>query len=98
MRVAVLWPKPRRGRIEDAARDPAAHPDASDGLAFLENEGMSVHVEDPYGGFLNPLARTHEVFCGLDPARALRVALRRPRYDAVLSIGASSAWFTKRFV
>jgi glycosyltransferase involved in cell wall biosynthesis len=98
MRVALLWPKPRRARIETAANDPAAHPDGSDGLLFLESEDFTVRVEDPNGLLLNPLARTHEVFSGLDPLRALRVARRRPPYDAILSIGASSAWFTQRFV
>jgi glycosyltransferase involved in cell wall biosynthesis len=97
MRIAVLWPRPRRPRIEAAARDPAAHPDASDGLLFLEQEGFSVSVEDPNGVLLNPLARSHEVFCGMDPVRAWRVARRRPPYDAIVSIGASSAWFTQRF-
>jgi glycosyltransferase involved in cell wall biosynthesis len=94
MRVAVLWPRPRRPRIDAAARDPALHPDPSDGLQFLEAEGFSVAIEDPYPVPLNPFARTHEVFSGLDPLRAVRVALRG--YDAVLAIGASSAWCTDR--
>lgn len=98
MRVAALWPRPRRERIDAALRDPAVHPDSSDALLFLEPEGFTVTVEDPYRFPLNPLARSHEVFCGLDPLRALRVALRRPRYDAALAIGASSAWFTERFL
>ena len=98
MRVAVLWPRPRRARIEAAARDPGSHPDASDGLLGLAAEGFSIVVEDPYPIPLNPLARSHEIFCGLDPLRSLRVALRRPGYDAVLAIGASSAGWTQRFL
>jgi glycosyltransferase involved in cell wall biosynthesis len=98
MRVAVLWPKPRRGRIDAAAREPASHPDPSDGLCHLEREGIAVAIEDPHRFPLNPLARAHEVFCGLDPLRALRVARRRPPYDAVIAIGSSSAWFTDRFL
>jgi glycosyltransferase involved in cell wall biosynthesis len=97
MRIAVLWPRPRRERVEAAERDPESHPDASDGLLFLREEGFSVRIEDPNGLLLNPLGRTHEVFSGMDPVRALRVALRRPRYDAAISVGASSAWFMQRF-
>lgn len=98
MRVAVLWPRPRRPRIHAAEADPAAHPDASDGLRFLEGEGVEVGIEDPNGFWLNPLANRHEIFCGLDPLRAWRVARARPPYDAAIAVGASSAWFTQRLL
>jgi glycosyltransferase involved in cell wall biosynthesis len=64
----------------------------SDALTYLEDEGFQVSVEDSLGLPWNPLARMHEFYSGLDPLRAARVLARLRRYDAVVSVGCSSAY------
>ncbi len=93
-RIAILWPKPRARRI--AAADPAETPDQSDGLSALGSRGFDITIEDPLPFPWNPLANRHEVYCALDPLRALRLALFRRRYDAIVSVGSSSAFLTHR--
>jgi glycosyltransferase involved in cell wall biosynthesis len=76
------------------ARD--RYPDLSDALLYLEHEGYQVTIEDSLGIPLNPLARMHEFYSGLDPLRAARVMARSRRYDAIVSVGCSSALFLVR--
>jgi glycosyltransferase involved in cell wall biosynthesis len=87
MRIAVVWPRPRADRWQNGRTNPAEFPDQSDALLFLENHGFEVSIEDSLGLPWNPLARMHELYSGFDPLRALRVALRSRRYDAVVCVG-----------
>src|SRR4051812_6372161 len=91
MKVAVAWPRPRRDLWKLGRERPDLYPDQSDSLLFLEEEGFQVEIEDSLGFPLNPLARMHEFYSGLDPLRAARALLRSRRYDALISVGCSSA-------
>jgi glycosyltransferase involved in cell wall biosynthesis len=90
-RLAVVWPKPRRHRWRAGETSPDTSPDMSDALRFLEDEGIDVTVEESIGLPLNPFAKQHEFYSGLDPVRAARVAARYRRYDAVICIGDATA-------
>lgn len=97
MNIAVCWPRPRRDRWTLGRVRPDQYPDQSDGLLALEESGeFRVHIEDSLGPPLNPLARMHEFFSGLDPLRAARALLRRPRYDAIIAVGCSTALYLVR--
>ncbi|MES1256037.1 MAG: glycosyltransferase family 4 protein [Acidobacteriota bacterium] len=101
MRIAAVWPRPRKHRWTAGRLAPAQFPDASDALLYLEAEGFEVVIEDSFGIPLNPLVRVHEFYSGLDPARALRLAMRVRRYDAAVCVGDASAfvlmWLRERF-
>lgn len=92
LRVAVMWPSSRKNRWRSSLEFPAQFPDLSDGLLFLEDEGIHVSIEDSLRFPWNPLA-FHSVFCGLDPLRSARVIARIRRYDAIISVGCTSAPF-----
>lgn len=92
MRIAVVWPKPRRDRWERGRTDPEHSPDHSDGLLALREEGFDVAIEESLGVPWNPLARMHEFWSALDPLRALRLAWRARRYDAAVCIGDATAF------
>jgi glycosyltransferase involved in cell wall biosynthesis len=93
MRIAVVWPRPRKDRWQLGRTVPDQFPDLSDALLCLEDQGFQVTIEDSLGLPWNPLARMHEFYSGLDPLRAARVLARFRRYDAVISVGCSSAFF-----
>jgi glycosyltransferase involved in cell wall biosynthesis len=93
MRIAAAWPKPRAERWQLGRSRPEEFPDLSDGLLFLEEEGFDVTIEDSTTGPLNPLRAMHELYSGLDPVRAVRVAARARRYDALVCVGESTAAF-----
>ncbi len=93
LRIAVVWPKPRQGRWDAGLRTPSESPDFSDGLLFLRDEGFDVTLEDSLSVPLNPLVNVHEFYSGLDPLRAVRIAWRARRYDAVVAVGDSTALF-----
>jgi glycosyltransferase involved in cell wall biosynthesis len=93
LRVAVLWPRPRRNRWRLGQELPADNPDQSDALLYLEDEGFRVSIEDSTPFPINPLARMHEMWSGLDPARTARLLLRYRRYDLVVGVGAAVAFF-----
>jgi glycosyltransferase involved in cell wall biosynthesis len=101
MRIAAVWPRPRAHRWRSGRLAPAEWPDASDGLLYLEDEGIEVVIEDSFGIPFNPLVRVHEFYSGLDPARAIRLAMRARRYDAAVCVGDASAfvlmWLRERF-
>jgi glycosyltransferase involved in cell wall biosynthesis len=71
---------------------PDEYPDLSDGLLFLQDHGFEVTIEDSTPLLLNPLARLHELYSGLDPVRAARIAVRAGRYDALVCIGEATAF------
>jgi glycosyltransferase involved in cell wall biosynthesis len=93
MRIAVTWPRPRRDRWKLGQQHPDRYPDLSDGLLFLEDQGFRIGIEDSLGLPLNPMARQHEFYSGLDPLRAARVFARRRRYDAIIAIGCASGFY-----
>jgi glycosyltransferase involved in cell wall biosynthesis len=93
MRVAIVWPKPRAHRWQLGRREPAAYPDLSDGLLFLEDHDITPVIENSCSRMLNPLVGYHEFYSGLDPIRAARVAVRAKRYDAIVCIGDATAFF-----
>lgn len=96
MRVAVLWPKPRAARWRLGSTDPDQYPDLSDALLYLRHEGVDVVIEESLRGILNPLSGMHEFYSGLDPLRAVRVIMRRLRYDAAICVGDATAYFPIR--
>ena len=92
-RLAILWPRPRGHRWRLGREHPAVNPDQSDALLNLENEGIQVDIEDSTQFPLNPLARMHEMWSGLDPVRVARVLLHRRRYDLIVGVGDAVAYF-----
>src|SRR5262245_2408919 len=92
MRIAVVWPRPREHRWKNGRTSPSNFPDGSDALLYLEDEGFQVSIEESCGRPFNPLVRMHEFYSGLDPVRALRVALRARGYDAAVCVGDASAF------
>jgi glycosyltransferase involved in cell wall biosynthesis len=92
MRVAVVWPRPRRDRWRLGQTNPHDYPDLSDGLLFLEDHQIQVTIEESLPFPWNPLVRMHEFYSGLDPVRAARIAARATKYDAVLCIGDATAY------
>jgi glycosyltransferase involved in cell wall biosynthesis len=93
VRAAVVWPRPRRDRWRLGESSPDQYPDQSDALLHLEQEGFTLHVEDPLPFPWNPFARSHEFWSGLDPLRAARVAARSTRYDVILGVGDAVAHY-----
>lgn len=91
LQIAVVWPRPRAARIAQSKQNPYQFPDFSDGLAFLNTEGIDVVVEESFGLPLNPLVRVHEFYSGLDPLRAMRLLARVRRYDAAICVGDATA-------
>lgn len=92
MRVAVVWPRPRRDRWRLGQTNPHDYPDLSDGLLFLEDHQIEVTIEESLPFPWNPLAGMHEFYSGLDPVRAVRIAARAAKYDAVLCVGDATAY------
>lgn len=92
-RIAVLWPRPRADRWRLGQDLPQENPDLSDALLFLEKEGFEVVIEESTPLLLNPLARMHEMWSGLDLARSLRLLLRYRRYDLIVGVGDAVAYF-----
>jgi len=92
MRVAVVWPKPRKHKWRLGQTSPDEHPDLSDALLYLEEHHIEVAIEESLGSPWNPLVRVHEFYSGLDPLRAARVAARAGRYDAILCVGDATAF------
>ena len=72
---------------------PEENPDQSDALLFLEEQGFQVEIEDSTPFPINPMARMHEMYSGLDLARTLRMLARWRRYDAIVGIGDAVAFF-----
>ena len=93
LRIAVAWPKPRGRQWDTGLRTPAESPDFSDGLLFLRNEGFDVSLEDSLTFPFNPLVNVHHFYSGFDPVRAGRIAWRASRYDALVAVGDSTAFF-----
>ena len=92
MRVAIVWPRPRKAKWRLGQTQPDEFPDLSDALVYLEEHGITVAIEESLGWPWNPLAKMHEFYSGIDPLRALRVAARTRRYDAILCIGDATAF------
>jgi glycosyltransferase involved in cell wall biosynthesis len=91
LQIAVVWPKPRATRLSQSQQDRERYPDFSDGLAFLNSEGIDIVVAESLGFPLNPLAKMHEFYSGLDPLRAMRLIARMRRYDAAICVGDATA-------
>jgi glycosyltransferase involved in cell wall biosynthesis len=87
IRAALVWPKPRRERWLNARICHDEYPDGSDGLLYLDAEGIDVSIEESSPLVLNPLARMHELYSGFDPIRAVRLLTKVPRYDVAICIG-----------
>jgi glycosyltransferase involved in cell wall biosynthesis len=92
LQIAVVWPKPRATRVSQSRQNPDRFPDFSDGLAFLDTEGIEIAVEESLSLPLNPLANMHEFYSGLDPLRAMRLLTRVRRYDAAICVGDATAF------
>jgi glycosyltransferase involved in cell wall biosynthesis len=92
LQIAVVWPKPRVTRVSQSQQNPDRYPDFSDGLAFLNTEGIDIVVEESLARPLNPLAHMHEFYSGLDPLRAMRLIARARRYDAAICVGDATAF------
>jgi glycosyltransferase involved in cell wall biosynthesis len=92
LRIAVVWPRPRATRVLAARKDRAQFPDFSDGLAYLDAEGIDIRIEESLGFPLNPFAQVHEFYSGLDPLRAIRLLSRARRYDAAICVGDATAF------
>jgi glycosyltransferase involved in cell wall biosynthesis len=91
MRVAVVWPKPRKARWRLGQTSPDDYPDLSDALLYLEQHDMEVVIEESLTSPWNPLVSMHEFYSGLDPLRAARVAARARSYDAIVCVGDATA-------
>jgi glycosyltransferase involved in cell wall biosynthesis len=87
LQIAVVWPKPRAARLFASRNDPDRFPDFSDGLAYLDAEGIQIVAEESLSFPLNPFANVHEFYSGLDPLRAARLLARVRRYDAAICVG-----------
>jgi glycosyltransferase involved in cell wall biosynthesis len=72
---------------------PDQYPDQSDALLYLEGEGFRVAIEDSLGLPLNPLAKMHEFYSGLDPLRTVRLLPRWRHYHAIITVGCAAAYF-----
>jgi glycosyltransferase involved in cell wall biosynthesis len=92
LQIAVVWPKPRVARVSQSRQNPDRYPDFSDGLAYLNTEGIDIVVEESLGVPLNPLAHMHEFYSGLDPLRAMRLITRVRGYDAAICVGDATAF------
>ena len=92
LQIAVVWPKPRVTRVSLSRQNPDRYPDFSDGLAYLNTEGIDIVVEESLAAPLNPLANMHEFYSGLDPFRAMRLMARVRRYDAAICVGDATAF------
>ena len=92
LQIAVVWPKPRVTRVSQSRQNPDRYPDFSDGLVYLNTEGIDIVVEESLGLPLNPLANMHEFYSGLDPLRAMRLVSRVRRYDAAICVGDATAF------
>lgn len=92
LQIAVVWPKPRATRVSQSRQNPDRYPDFSDGLAYLDTEGIEIVVEESLAVPLNPLANMHEFYSGLDPLRAMRTIARARRYDAAICVGDATAF------
>jgi glycosyltransferase involved in cell wall biosynthesis len=101
MRVAVVWPKPRKAKWRRGQATPSDCPDLSDALLGLSEHGIDVSIEESLPAPWNPLAGIHEFYSGLDPLRAVRIAARARRYDAILCVGDATAfvlvWLRRAF-
>jgi glycosyltransferase involved in cell wall biosynthesis len=97
MRIAVLWPRPRKARWQLGRTRPDEFPDLSDALLFLEDEGVRVTIEESLGRPWNPLVKKHEFLSGLDPLRAARAIARSGRYDALVCVGDATSYFPFKF-
>ena len=75
-----------------ARKDRAQFPDFSDGLAYLDAEGIDIDIEESIGFPFNPFANVHEFYSGLDPLRAIRLLSRVRRYDAAICVGDATAF------
>jgi glycosyltransferase involved in cell wall biosynthesis len=79
-------------RVSQSRQNPDRYPDFSDGLVYLNTEGIDIVVEESLAAPLNPLANMHEFYSGLDPLRAMRLIARVRRYDAAICVGDATAF------
>ena len=89
LRVAWLYPLPKRRILSGMAA--GSEPDQLSAISRIARYGVSPHLVDPLPFPLNPFARRHSLYSGIDALRALRVASSLRRYDVILSVGESSA-------
>ncbi len=89
LRVAWLYPQPKRAFLEACRR--GEEPDQLSGIDAIRAHGVEPTLIDPYPPPLNPFARRHSLYSGIDPVRALALTARLARFDLVLSVGEASA-------
>lgn len=69
-----------------------SYPDPVRMYQLLASEhGIDTTLIDPMGWPWNPFAGRHQVFCGIDPVRAVRILIRERRADVVLACFEPSA-------
>jgi glycosyltransferase involved in cell wall biosynthesis len=71
--------------------EPDIGPDAASGVAAFEAFGFAGEFVNHYGLPWNPLAGSHAIWRGIDPARAVWAMTRRRDAAAVVSLGESGA-------
>jgi glycosyltransferase involved in cell wall biosynthesis len=89
LRVAWLYPLPKRRLLEAYRR--GDEPDQLSGIDAIRSFGIFPDLIDPLPRPWNPWSGRHSLYAGIDPLRAIRLLVSLRRYDAVLSVGESSA-------
>jgi glycosyltransferase involved in cell wall biosynthesis len=89
LRVALLWPQPRRQVAEACSSNPEAC-ELMDGLSYLCEEGFEVSIVDPWKFPANPLARRDPFYAGIDPLRSAIMLSSLKKWDVAVGIGDTS--------
>jgi glycosyltransferase involved in cell wall biosynthesis len=90
-KLLLSWPNSRRASLSHYQEEPGSRPEPLDGLGMLRGLGNEFEIFEVNGFPLNPGSGRGSLWQGLDPVRALRQILHSRRFDAVVSIGDSSA-------
>lgn len=97
MKIAVFFPKKKQNTLD--AIMAGDHPDKLSALSKFKDFGMDFELFDPMPFPLNPLARMHSLYSGIDPIRSLIFLFKKKDIDIILCVGESSAlcflWLTK---
>lgn len=92
-RIKALLVPPEQWNPERQAFKPGEAPDPFAIYEAMSVEGVDVTLLDPHGWPLNPVAKFHPLYGGLDPCRVMQIWSRRNRFDLLLSVFESSCMF-----
>lgn len=89
--VLVLWPHPRKSKVEQSLQNPDLHEEA-DGFSYLPDCGYDFEMLESTPYPWNPLAKRGSLFAGIDPLRLVRLLLSYRRWDVLVSMDSSSCF------